>query len=351
MFWLAWIVPLLAQDPVENLHKEIEKLKRDAQTLRERLSEMEQETIENSQTIQRLRQALKILEANNAPKNPGSAQFAKPAIPGPDRPIKGKVVSIDAKMGFVVLGIGKREGVQAGYKFEIFRETYEPGSGDSKLTRVGAGVFDKYMGQDSMSKLTITEGNIADMKMDDLAVAIRSKLPPVAPPTAGTTPPLPSPEGVYAITGRVGVGPAAGFVINYGAIHGARQTDLVFIYKDGEIRAKLRLDKVEKSYSTANMVEGPPPEQGDQVHTKEIKNGLNGKVALLNADRGLLAVDLRKRDGVKVGQRFDVRRQGQKVGTIVIDDVQVWGSWAKPEGGTKIEQFQKGDFVEMIEEK
>jgi len=71
----------------------------------------------------------------------------------------------------------------------------------------------------------------------------------------------------------------------------------------------------------------------------------------LNAERGLLAVDLRKRDGVKIGQRFDVRRQGQPVGTIVIDDVQVWGSWAKPEGDTKIEQFQKGDFVEMIEEK
>jgi hypothetical protein len=46
-----------------------------------------------------------------------------------------------------------------------------------------------------------------------------------------------------------------------------------------------------------------------------------------------------------------VRRLGQKIGTILITDVQNWGSWARPEGDLKIDQVMKGDFVELIVEK
>ena len=39
------------------------------------------------------------------------------------------------------------------------------------------------------------------------------------------------------------------------------------------------------------------------------------------------------------------------LGTILITEVQNWGSWARPEGDLKIDQIMKGDFVELIDEK
>jgi hypothetical protein len=47
----------------------------------------------------------------------------------------------------------------------------------------------------------------------------------------------------------------------------------------------------------------------------------------------------------------EVRRLGQKIGTIMITEVLNWGSWAKPDGDLKIDQIMKGDFVEVVDEK
>jgi hypothetical protein len=195
------------------------------------------------------------------------------------------------------------------------------------------------------------------MKADDLAVAIRKIVdtPPSKDEGKAMPAPAPSPaeaqkEGVYTITGKVG----AGFVLNYGTVQGARQTQLMFVYKDGKFKAKLRLDRVEKTHSVGFVVDNTmelPPEQGDQVYIKELNKVLAGKVALSDEKRGVLAVDLRQRDGIKPGMTCEVRRLGQKVGTILITEVQNWGSWAKPQGDLRIDQIQKGDFVEVIEEK
>jgi hypothetical protein len=219
------------------------------------------------------------------------------------------------------------------------------------------------MGQDSMTKVVINEGNIADMRVDDLAVAIRklSDAPapkegdPAKPASPGANEKSEAPkDGVYRITGRTGIGGNGGYVINYGLQLGAHQTQLLYVYKDGQFKAKLRVDKVDKTHSVANIVDGTvvlPPDVDDQVHIKELNKGLAGKVALSDDKRGVLAVDLRQRDGVKPGMHCEVRRLGQKIGTVMITEVQAWGSWAKPDGDLKIEQIQKGDFVEVIEEK
>ena len=256
----------------------------------------------------------------------------------------------------VTLGIGKRDKVEIGYKFEIYRETYENG-GESHLTRLGMGEVEKFMGQDSMTKLIITEGKISDMKPDDLAVAIR-KLSPVEPgkeeeKSSTDVASIPV-EGVYTITGRTGAAQNAGFILDYGSTQGAKQTQLMYVYKDGKFKAKLRLDRVDKVYSVANVVDNSmelPPEKGDQVYVKEMNKSLAGTVALSDEKRNVLAVNLRQKDGIKAGMRCEVRRLGQKLGTILITEVQSWGSWAKPEGDLKIDQIMKGDFVEVIEEK
>jgi len=364
-FWMALFLPLLTpQDSADDLRKEIEKLKKQNVELQERLSLMEQGAVEDAQTIQRLRQVVKLLESSTpsdvpySPKNPG-APAPKPLLPAPVQSIKGKVVYVDAKNNFIALSLGKKDKVEIGYRFEIFRETFQNG-GDSTLTKLGAGEVEKFMGQDSMAKVVINEGNIADIKADDLAVAIR-KIEPLAPgkEKEESKAPLPaSPEaikeGIYKITGRAGSGPNAGYVVNFGSVQGSHQTQLLWVYADGKFKAKLRIDRVDKNHSIAFVIDNTmelPPDTGDQVYLKELNKSLTGKVALSDEKRGVLAIDLRQRDGIKPGNHCEVRRLGQKTGTIVITEVQNWGSWARPEGDLKIDQIMKGDFVELIEEK
>ncbi|HEV3027201.1 MAG TPA: hypothetical protein VG457_06485, partial [Planctomycetota bacterium] len=286
-----------------------------------------------------------------------AAPPVKPLL-GPERPIKGKVVYVDAKNNFIALSLGKKDKVEVGYRFEIFRETFQNG-GDSTLTELGSGEVEKFMGQDSMAKVVISEGNIAEMKADDLAVAIR-KIGPLSgkEKEESKTPLPPSPEaireGVFKITGRAGSSANAGYVINFGTVQGAHQTQLLWAYADGKFKAKLRIDKLDKNHSIAFVVDGSmelPPDTGDQVYLKELNKSLTGKVALSDEKRGVLAIDLRQRDGIKPGSHCEVRRLGQKLGTILVTEVQNWGSWARPEGDLKIEQILKGDFVELLEDK
>jgi len=362
-FWMALILPLLAaQDSADDLRKEIDKLKKQTIELQERLSLLEQGSVEDAQTIQRLRSLVKSLE-NSTPgeappgtKTPGLPPI-KPVL-GPDISIKGKVVYVDAKNNFIALNLGKKDKVEVGYRFDIYRETYENG-GESKTTKLGSGEVEKFMGQDSMAKVVISEGNIADMKADDMAVAIR-KIGPLGPKEKeeSKAPLPPSPEaikeGIFKITGRAGNAANAGYVVNFGTAQGAHQTQLVWAYNDGKFKAKMRIDKVDKNHCIAFVVDGSmelPPENGDQVYLKELNKSLTGKVALSDEKRGVLAIDLRQRDGLKPGSHCEVRRLGQKIGTILVTEVQNWGSWARPEGDLKIDQIMKGDFVELIEDK
>ncbi len=363
MFWMALIAPLFFQEPADDLRKEIDKLKKQNLELQERLSLLEQGSIDDAQTIQRLRQVMKALESLNSSETPNSAKNpgmpAAKVAPAPLQSIKGKLVYVDAKNNFITLGIGKKDKVEVGYRFEIYRETYENG-GESKLTKLGAGDVEKFMGQDSMTKVVITEGNIAEMKPDDMAVAIR-RIEATPAPKDGEKPVAPPPltgdapkEGVYQITGRAGSANNAGYVINYGTAQGAHQTQLLWAYADGKFKAKLRIDKVDKTHCIAAVIDNTlqlPPQAGDQIYVKELSKSLTGKVALSDEKRGVLAIDLRQRDGIKPGDHCEVRRLGQKIGTVLVTEVQNWGSWARPEGDLKIDQLMKGDIVELIEEK
>src|SRR5688572_15967563 len=335
----------LTQEPsADDLKKEVQRLKQQVEAL-------EQQSVDDARTIQGLRKALRALEENEpAAKAPASP--AKPGAEGPAplTPIKGKVHFVDPVNGFVAISCGKAEKVQVGYKFEIFRETFENGSDTPTQTRLGVGEVDKFLGTGSTSKLRIIEGDIKEMKLDDIAVAIR-KLPATVPA------PAPSPDaprtGGYRITGRAGTG----YMIDYGQTQGAVQTGIVFAVKEGVVKAKLRLDRVDKSYAVANIVAGsqlpgvPPPDQGDEILLAEPNKQLSGKVAYLDAKTQLVAVDLRQHDGVKIGQRFGVTRAGKQVGTVEVTEIHPWGSWAKPEGDTKHDDIQRGDIIRIVEEK
>ena len=72
---------------------------------------------------------------------------------------------------------------------------------------------------------------------------------------------------------------------------------------------------------------------------------LPGRIARVDALKERVAVDLRPQDGIKAGDRLKVTREGKNIGTIVVSELQAWGSWATPLPGTPIEEFQKGDTV------
>jgi hypothetical protein len=358
----ALLLAVLVQDPAEDPKKEVERLRKENLELRQRLQELEDNALETAREIKRLQGAVELLKDTTAeappvaPPGPGG----RPLPPGPDKVIRGKVVFVNTDLEFITIGIGKPSGVQVGYRFEILRETFEPGADLPKITKLGVGEVEKFIGgQESMSKLKVVEGKAKDMRPDDLAVAIRGlgpAAPPAKDPKGAATPPreeAPKGGGTFAITGQTGTS----FLLDYGSIHGARQTDIVFAYKDGTLKARLRLDKVDKGYSVASLIPGtlvpgvPPPEQGDQIFTRELDKGLTGKVSFLNPKDSTIAIDLRPRDGIKTGQRYEVRRAGARVGTVLVSEVHNWGSWAKPDADTKFEDIQKGDFVQVIEEK
>jgi hypothetical protein len=71
---------------------------------------------------------------------------------------------------------------------------------------------------------------------------------------------------------------------------------------------------------------------------------LVGKIAVVNLQRGHVAVDLRARDGVVVGQRLRVLRNGLRVGGAEIIEVKLWGSWIRMTEGMP----ERGDRVEAI---
>jgi hypothetical protein len=85
-----------------------------------------------------------------------------PQDPAPT--LKAAVVFVDAKNGFFVINLGKKDGIGAAMEFRIVRK-----SGNDTVD-LGKASFDKYLGRDSMSKLTLTEGDIRDIRVDDVVL-------------------------------------------------------------------------------------------------------------------------------------------------------------------------------------
>lgn len=341
----ALLSALPAQESADDLKKEVEKLRTQNRELEARLTQLEADAVRDAEKIQRLRAAIKALETASKTEPPKPADGIK-IVDGPSEVIKGRVIHVEPRFNFLLAAIPPEKNLQPGYKFDIVRQIYDKDRPDDpRLQKIGAAEFEKLI--EGSAKLKVTEGNTSDMKLEDEAVAIRA-LPPKPPaPVPGPR----EPNGLYKITGTSGTG----FIVNYGTLDKAKQTDLVFIYKDGVLKGKLRLDSVMKEFSVGSLLPQPKdakaPEVGDQIFTRELQRNLTGKVALVDEKVGRVATDLRERDGVKPGQRLEVRRLGQRVGSLLVTEVQQWGSWTKPEGETKIEQIQKGDFVEAAEGK
>jgi hypothetical protein len=358
----ALLVPILVQDPAEELRKELEKLRKENLELRERMTLLEQQSLDDAQTVQRLAAALKLFRDRGAEESrPGESRpdvnggDRKEAPPGPTQVLRAKVEYVEPKFNFLLVDKGQKDGVQAGYRFEIMRDEFGPGpdgKDEKKVLRLGTAEFEKYI--EGMSKLKVIDGKVTEMKVGDDAVAIRA-LPPVAERPKGAPVPAPAKPGEYRITGRAGRGERIGYTVDYGTVQGAKQTDILYVYRDGKLRCRLRLDTVDRNFSVANLVDGSIidglPDQGDLVLTKELRQNLIGQIRGMDTKENRVAVNLSKKDEVKAGQKLAVRRNGKPVGGLVIKEVQVWGSWAVPAGDAMLSDFAKDDVVELVDEK
>ena len=356
MTWLALLIPMLLQEEpdIEKLQTENKDLKEQVTLLEKHVALLDKSALDDAYTIQRLKQVIKALRAR--PVEPAVINPISPdeQVIGPETAFKTKILHIDSKMDFIMVEGGLKEGIKLGWRFEINRLGPVAAPGDPRLPqKIAVAEFDKYMGQEKrLTLLRVIEGNTKDILRTDEAVAIR-RLAVIKFPTPGTEekPERGRPENIYQITGRTGTADNAGHIVNYGSNEGARQSHVLWVYKNNEYKARLRLDQVEKLFSVGFVIDGSqvaPPTEEDDIYTREPRKIVFGKVAMVDRIKGI-AVDVNKRTGARAGQRFQVRRKGKIVGTIVLINVQTWGSWARVESGTRIMDIQKGDVVELID--
>jgi hypothetical protein len=82
--------------------------------------------------------------------------------------IEAKVVYVDAKNKFVVIGKGKADGLGADYTYDIVRKV-----GDETVV-IGTCRFEKYLGaRETMCKLLMDDDTVDQVRVDDLVVCRR----------------------------------------------------------------------------------------------------------------------------------------------------------------------------------
>lgn len=325
-------------DEIRKLTDERNSLRQEIEKLRKTVAQQEQELLLLAQELLELRRTLR----PPAPTEPEATRPAEPPAPaepapvpakGPEKRILSEVLAVHPGQERILIGGGRAEGIEAGYRFEIHREA------DGKEPRIALAEVVKLLGKnEEMSLLRVVEGNITDIKEGDSAIAIRRESPVPSPAT-----PLPPEPRRCKVTGTAG----KDVVVDFGIFQGGKQGMKLNVFREDRPVAVLRLESVNRDFSVASIVEKHMEiELGDEVRAPETrKTALVGKIILNDKEQGIV-VDVRKGDGVAVGSLFTVRRGGKVVGKIVLSVVNDWGCYAKPHGESKSADFARGDFIE-----
>ena len=100
---------------------------------------------------------------------PSLLLLASCAAPVPSRaappPLRARVVFVDVRFDFLVIGQGAPEGLKPGMEFEIVQDTRDG------AVRLGWARLEKFLGSEArMSKLRLEEGVLSLVKVDDWAL-------------------------------------------------------------------------------------------------------------------------------------------------------------------------------------
>lgn len=330
-------------DELERLKARVKELEAECERLKASLENSRQECFDSAKEIFELRQLLKNAEPKTAVKTTEPETKAEPTNVeiGPDEPLRGRVMFIDKEQGFLLLNIGKKEGVKVGYRFEIVREVKEQGKRELTTRHLAVGEVLKLVGaEENHSKVKIVEGELLSIQLEDEAIAYRkTKTGDSEPVKEGT-------KRTFKISGRTN----DVYLLNYSGLDGAKPATLVYVYRDKKLAAKLRIDKVEKDYSIARVVEGTQTaelREGDAVETQEVRILVVGRLKYVHRSRGIF-LNIGAEEGAKVGMRMQVTRSGKRVGEIILDTVERYWATARPSGETQVDDLKENDFVEEI---
>ncbi|HEY3226268.1 MAG TPA: hypothetical protein VGK61_04635 [Planctomycetota bacterium] len=345
------------QKRVTALEGEREKLAKENDDLKKQLDTMEQYAAKAAETITRLKQALADAGSRgpdpagkgneNTGRTEGPAKSGPPD--GPVAPVHGKILSLNAELGFVIVNLGEDDGVKEGWMFEVVRpHRDEKGAVSNEL--LGKAVFEKYVEtmKATQSKLKVVEGSAEKMKYGDAVVAYR-RMDPLPPKETPEKEPAAKADArkfkVVGITNDT-------YFLDLCAKDGVKPSDLVYVQRDRRIIARLRLDQVAKDYSAGKIVEGSKiaePAQNDEILLKDPKTSLVGKVKRIDDKFGIY-IEIGQLQGAKLGMQFEVRRQGRTLGRIAVKQLGPHHSVCEPVGALKADEVQMDDFVESVVE-
>lgn len=321
------------------LQKENEELKKDLEQAQNAASNRGTENLRLKQQLASLEEEKNKLQdeisrhrGEGSPNSPG-------VMVGPAEPMTGFVIGKGKDYGFVLITIDKKSAKdepKVGFEFEIVR--------DKNLVAIGEVV--RLHGDDPKAppklQLKITRGDVNEIRIGDSAIAKRK--------LADGGPLVKENKKIAKITGSIGKDL---FTIDVGRNDGLGIGDRVFVYRNNIIAGILRLELCEFETSVGRLQEGSGQGEIDkdcEVHLEQVglaKKQIIGKIAYADRD---IVIDVGTRAQARPGQKYEVRRQGKRVGYLTIKDARYDHSFCEPADGTPRADLQKDDVVELIKD-
>jgi hypothetical protein len=340
----------LPQDSMEKLREKISRLEKERDALKKDVDSYREQLLESARRIFELRQRLKNgtpparTEEKTEPA-PETVLNPEKVETGPEVPIRAKVQFVDRTEGFFLLDKGEEAGIKPGYRFEVVRTVYKAGQEEPETVHIGIAEVEKLLGKKKdHAKLKLIEGDILKIRYDDIAIAYRKEreIPLEKKTGEGWKPPR---FKVVGVTNDI-------YMISYGGMHGARATQVVYIYRDRKLVVKLRIESVEKDYGIARVIRGSQKGKfgpGDTIEIEKRRSLVVGRLIHLD-DRTGIWIDVGSNDGAKQGMKIAVMRRGKKVGELVLEKVERFWSTALLTGETGLGDLKMKDYVEEIPE-
>lgn len=348
------------KEQVKTLERALQEARLQVEKLAERIRKLEEENrilqknqLEEARSLLLLRQLNRNLKEENSRlrdqlrrlrTNAAKNEVAVPAI-GPEYPMMGYVIAVGRDYGFVMATIEQKhpdDEIKSGYVFQILRGEQLIAKGE--VTRV---IPPNEISKNPKVHIRITHGNVSDVKEGDRVVAQRKvtvqKKPPVQPDAQ---------DQPARITGVIGDENKL-FVLNKGRLHGLRLKDRVFVYRDDRLIGVLELTLVKNDQSIGELIPGSKIREirkGDEIRFEKQDVRPRDVIGqILYADREIV-LDVGTKHGARPGQKYEVRRDGKRIGYVTIRDALYDMSYAEPADGTRKEDLKKKDVVELIKD-
>lgn len=318
---------------------QIKELREENAVLKKKIEQLEKQLFEKAKELKELSIVLKQLKSQIGAYKPQadnqSDENDVSNIEGPYDPIKTTILSVNYSFNFAILNSGEKDGIKIGYIFDVYEN-------DVMETKLGSGEITKLLPRNK-SKLVFFEGNINEIKVNNIAIARRK---------------IDFPTGKYGnmftIKSIINLDDGKDYLINGGTRDGIKYGSRFFVLRNKKIIATLQSETVEDNFTICSLLSQEDDNEvmeGDKAvvsHTFKIPQ-IIGKIVRVSETNGIY-IDVGLKHKVMAGQKYEVRRNGRKVGIIYVTNIFSDYSICLPVGTShSIDDFKIDDFVELIE--